>query len=626
MNKLINILFFVVCSITYSYAQCPNGDVEMNDFTNWQGYTGSNIGGNLNLPTFTSGITPTQHMITGVGSDPIVGPSLPTVAEGSHAIRLGNTAAGRGAEVLSYTFTAGNSLSFMYAVVLQGAHSDPEINGFFGFWISTSNTLANSADPGNLIYAPTKINANIFDSYFRTMTYAGEPLAWKEWQTACISIPPQYAGQQLTIYFATADCRDGGHFGYAYIDGLCKSIPPTPVITGPTSTCNIDDSLLFDGSTTTNESQYYWTAQECDIVGNPIGSETLGILTNGPVRNFSLRGNYTGLKSGHYYKVRLRVRNCGSAWIETYKIIKIDYPVLAVGNKVICCGSTVRLKASTTSPGNSSEANYKWYDENGNFIGNGMVSFSGNIGGPFVSNNQIPVTPTKSTKYRVVFEYNGCKNEEWIYVTLVQTTTRGAFSCVSYNNCTGSGTVKYTPLVIICGTESELGADYNFHMQQAINSVKYSWSTGSTSDTSYVTGNVPSTVTITSVCGSSTSTVNPPILTGAFPNLFIPNAMSMTNPFVIYNTMMNQLVRPAYNAFSYELSVYDRWGTRVYYKYEANCLGLYNGQIFWNGRYTPDANGNPGPYVNIPGVYSWYLKLTNCSGEKTFQGDVTFLQ
>lgn len=340
MRKLILLLSYILLGLTYINAQCPNGDAELNNFSNWQTYVGNNTTGTLNLSTFTPGLSPIQHAVVTAGNDPVVGGAIPMVGEGNYSFKLGNTTAQRGAEIMSYTFTAGSSLSFMYALVLQGAHAETSINGFFSFWISTTNDLASSTAPGNLIGTPYKVNGsnNIFDPFFRSMTYNGDILSYKEWQTQCISIPSQYIGQQLTIYFATADCTDGGHFGYAYVDALCKPVPPTPVITGPSVVCNIDDQILFSGSRTVNETQYYWMAQECDASGNPIGSPPFAIIQTGLVGSFNLQSAIPTLQNGHYYKVTLKTRNCGSNWVETYKIVKIDYPPINTSNKVICCG------------------------------------------------------------------------------------------------------------------------------------------------------------------------------------------------------------------------------------------------------------------------------------------------
>ena len=611
--------------MTGFYAQCPNGDAEMNNLSNWQTYVGNNTTGTLNLSTFTPGTSPTQHAVVGVGNDPIVGASLSKVAEGNYAFKLGNTNSGNGAEIMSYTFTAGTSLSFMYALILQGAHSNPAENGFFSFWISTNNDLASSTAPGNLVTAPFKVNGNSSDPYFRTTTYNGDALAWKEWQTQCIAIPAQYVGQQLTIYFATADCSQGGHFGYAYIDALCKPMPTVPVINGPSVVCNIDTPIIFDGSSTTNESQFSWQAQECDAAGNPIGNPTLAIIQDGPVGTYTLQSNSFQnffVKNGRYYKVRLRVRNCGSAWVETSKIVKIQYPPIQASNKVGCCGSSIKLSATVDFAGSGTASNYKWYDEVGNFVGNGTIAWASvGINGPFIAINQIMVTPTKSTKYRVVYEYDGCKDEKWVYVTLIKRVS-GAFQCVNAIMCGGTGVIKYIPSIKLCGNGTELGADYNFHMQQATNSLAYSWSTGSTSDSSTVTANNTYTLNVTSACGSYTETVKPPVLTDAFPNLVKSTGMSMTNPFIIYDTTMLQNQMGAYNARKFELRVFDRWGNLVYYKFQDTCIGFYNGQITWDG--TTNSNGNSG-YVNRPAVYYWTLRLENCSGSQVYGGDVTFI-
>lgn len=619
----------MLLNMTCIYAQCPNGDAEMNNLSNWQTYVGNNSTGTLNLSTFTPGPSPTQHAIVSAGNDPIVGASLSTVAEGNYAFKLGNTNTGNGAEIMSYTFTAGSSFSFMYALILQGAHSTPGQNGFFSFWISTTNNLASSTAPGNLVPIPSTpfiVNGDSSDPYFRTTTYDGAPLAWKEWQTQCISIPPQYIGQQLTIYFATADCNQGGHFGYAYIDALCKPMPPVPVLNGPSMVCNIDTPIIFDGSGTTNESQFIWDAQECDAAGNPIGNPIPAIINNGPVGTYILKSNFLlnfVVKNGHYYKVKLRVRNCGSSWVEVSKIVKINYPPIQANNIVACCGSSVKLSATVDFPGAGTASNYKWYDEAGNFVGNGTISWAASsINGPFIAINQINVTPSRSTKYRLVYEHDGCKNEKWVYVTLIKSLI-GGFQCVNAIMCGGTGVIKYIPWIRLCGSATELGADYNFHMQQATNSITYSWSTGSTTDSSTVTAGNTYTLTVKSACGSYTETVKPPVLAGAFPNLFKSTGMTMTNPFIIYDTTMLQNQMGAYNATKFELKVFDRFGNIVYSKFEDTCIGFYNGQITWNG--TTNVNGNTG-YVNLNAVYHWTLRLENCSGSpQVYGGDVTFL-
>jgi flagellar hook assembly protein FlgD len=78
---------------------------------------------------------------------------------------------------------------------------------------------------------------------------------------------------------------------------------------------------------------------------------------------------------------------------------------------------------------------------------------------------------------------------------------------------------------------------------------------------------------------------------------------------------------PAYNAYRYELRIYDGYG---HLKYTKNnwyaCPGLKNGEITWNGR---DDNGN---WVNINDTYTYKVTLQNCSGSQLYQGTVDFIQ
>jgi len=614
--KKITLLLCLFLSVFYSNAQCPNGDAEMNDFSNWQGYTGANSSGFLNLSTFTNGIVSGRHTITTAGSnDPIVGTAIPLVAEGSHAIRLGDNLTGAQAEILSYTFTVPASFSFQYALVLQDPGHVASEQPFFSYWISTSSTLANSTLPGNLIVSEKKFVADANNSFFKSMTYASEKLVYKEWQTECVPDLSAYVGQTVTIYFATADCAAGGHFGYAYIDGLCKPNLPVPVLNGPSVVCNIDDPLVIDGSTTINENTYSWSASECDALGNTFGVILASFPITGNAGSFNLNA-FRGLQNGHYYKVTLTVSNCaGSA--SASKIVHLQYPILPVNNAVICCGQSVNIRVDGSSlAGGTLASTYKWYDEAGNFLGNGQVSFN-----LFTRTytDYITVTPTQSTKYRVVYEYGGCKNQAWIYVTAMKPAMGGGFSCVTYGNCSGTGTIKFDPGVLLCGDRGTI-SDYDFHVQQAQNAYTYSWNTGATTNTINVTAGNTYSVTVTSPCGSNTYTITPTTFYGAFPSLLLPNAMTASIPLRISQIGLAMGSVPAYNANAYELSVYDRWGARVYYKYITTCLGFTNGEIIWDGH---DNNGN---VVNVNSTYTYQLKLYNCNNNQTFVGTVQYIQ
>ncbi len=636
--KKLTLLICVLISAIYSFAQCPNGDAEMNNFTNWQGYTGlftsGTLGGTLNLNTFTPGLVPGRHSIVAAGGvDPIVGSAIPLVPEGNYAFKLGNNNVLAEAEILSYTFTVPSNFSFRYAMVLQDPTSHSLVQKpFFSYWISTSSNLATSALPGNLITTPKKFVADFTNPYYKNTFYNGELVVYKEWQNECVPSLANYVGQTVTIYFATADCSEGSHFGYAYIDGLCKPNLPTVVLNGPTiSTCNMNDNLIYDGEGTTNGTEFMWSVKECNAYGSPIGTSSFSTSpVYGPVQPYNLK-SYADRQAGHYYLVTLSVRNCSGQWVSASKIVYINYPPIMTTNKVICCGNSVQLMAYISNfLGAGVVSNYKWYDEKGTFLGNGGMSyiinptFSG-PGGPLqIMANLLTVTPSQSTKYRVVFDNGTCKNEQWVYVTMMKYAIPGGFSCISY---TGNGNISFDPGVSLCG-DANLISDYNFHLQAAKKAYTYQWNTGATTDNiNMTTGNTYS-VTVTSPCGSNTYSMTTRALTGAFPNLFISSGMKVSDPFIVYNTLTSIGAAPAYNATYYELRIWDRWGgsasgglsSIVYYKNGTSCTGFKNGEITWNGK------TNEGVDVNRPAVYFYELKLYNGNNSKTYTGNVTFVQ
>lgn len=49
-----------------------------------------------------------------------------------------------------------------------------------------------------------------------------DPLDTIDWACHRIVIPSEYVGYIATLEITAADCGEGCHFGYAYIDGICE--------------------------------------------------------------------------------------------------------------------------------------------------------------------------------------------------------------------------------------------------------------------------------------------------------------------------------------------------------------------------------------------------------------------
>ena len=125
--QIIFVLLFTNFS-AFSQNGCPNADFSFQDFTNWQGFTGT-----YSACCPTPGIVPGRHTIINTpGTDANACNNLQVLPPGlSVGARLGNESVGAQAERLRYSLVvdASNSLFFYrYAVVLENPpnHSPSE--------------------------------------------------------------------------------------------------------------------------------------------------------------------------------------------------------------------------------------------------------------------------------------------------------------------------------------------------------------------------------------------------------------------------------------------------------------------------------------------------------------------
>lgn len=229
-----------------SMTPCGNGDFDKTlDPAEWQGAYGSvpDGGGIPNLAGFTSGIiggainAATSHQTwVGAGTDPIVG--IPLTSQGtSGAVRIGNAVNGWGCELLSKTFTvtaAQSLIKFWYAVVLQNPAGHVGAQPFF--WVRVTDFSGNIVSGAvNLGNSSDMLVADATNPFFQSQN--GTPpgylpadstvIAYKDWTCAQINLSSQI-GKTVTVEFVAADCGQGGHFGYAYIDNFCGNCAGSP--------------------------------------------------------------------------------------------------------------------------------------------------------------------------------------------------------------------------------------------------------------------------------------------------------------------------------------------------------------------------------------------------------------
>lgn len=208
--KTINSLCILFFSFSlFSQSSCENANFELGNFANWQGQTGSCC----NISTPTNGIVNGQHTImTGTGTDPYSCGNVPVVAPGStYSARLGNDGSGYGAERLRYTFTitpTNTLIIYKYAVILEDPSHPPGDQPRFEAKLLNQN--------GGVIPCTYYYVAAGPGSGFQNCG----GVQYKNWTTIGVDVSA-YIGQNVTIDFATGDCGQGAHFGYAYVEASC---------------------------------------------------------------------------------------------------------------------------------------------------------------------------------------------------------------------------------------------------------------------------------------------------------------------------------------------------------------------------------------------------------------------
>ncbi|HSS20036.1 MAG TPA: hypothetical protein VLL54_08175 [Pyrinomonadaceae bacterium] len=368
---------------------CINGGFEMGNFSNWGGSYGTTPqSGVINLNSFTPGFSffsnpvTSRHSIMPVSGwpapwqgpvDPIVGtpagkkpipiPVFPN--GGNHMLRLGSPDVNNGAETAEYYFqvnAANSDFRFRYGLVMQ----DPtnHLRGdkpFFQYMLFDMN---GSFGPQliDFLGVVADVNAPFFESTPNADGYL-------VWGVSChrkdLSL---YHGHLMRAIFFTADCRLGGHFGYAYIDGLCETDFNKPILTLADEYC-LGKPILADASQTQGETKYTWSVVETDASGNnPVSGTQASETFPGKIKVpkdlrvwYSAKGKTW--KCGSYYRVTLKIDTECSNGDETSKVIRISCPPVPV---ITGPGSTCQTGTYSVNP--EPGTTYNW------IIGNGVAS------------------------------------------------------------------------------------------------------------------------------------------------------------------------------------------------------------------------------------------------------------
>jgi len=180
---------------------------------------------------------PDNFMLTNNAPDPMIPALRQTYNNSAHAIRINApTPCDPLSQVNMLQKQFSSSVSgkarfhFNYALVMEDpSHQNQQANPFFvvrvlnNNGVEVGNRLCRIANIADKFFNPTLINTNCPRGI--------QPAVWKDWTCDMIEFDIQ-ANKTYTIEFFMADCGQGGHFAYAYLDNLCAEVldccPPGP--------------------------------------------------------------------------------------------------------------------------------------------------------------------------------------------------------------------------------------------------------------------------------------------------------------------------------------------------------------------------------------------------------------
>lgn len=564
---------------------CPNGDLEYGNLQGWTGYSGTRSNAaTVELTTVQSGFVNDKHTIRSAsdGYDPYLGgPLLRQVNEGQHSVRIGSSTPGSDAFLLSYTFTVtaqNRWFGFRYAIVLDNPqdHEHWELP-FFGYYIVKGSSMLMASGEQPVSWGG--VMGNEVNPFVKRI---GDRI-YRDWTPVCVDLS-QYEGQTMTALFWAAGCSQGGHCGYAYIDGLCKSNAALSVLNMPDRACG-NAAIMATGADSQNGTSHYWSLEESDVNGgrNP-GTEVWHWWPTDKPGGIDLAAFYEAkagkkLKCNTYYRVKLGVLNDCSPPHYTERLLYVACPIVT-GGPPVCVPCQPNGTKTTLGIGNPATAGttYAWTPATG--------LDDPSSPSPRHTNGSVPYPRTYLVTARDV---SGCTNAA--YVTLY--CQKPTLWLSEKSDCCLS-----TLTAQVEGAES----------------VK--WSTGATTLSIQVKEGTY-TCTATNPCGSTTETItvtSASSFTGPFHpvavnrNVGVPSGIpgtSFTDKMYVKDQLGGGYGAPnAYNATRYRLEIYGRIGLIRTISGE-NCNGFPNYSIAWDGK------DEFGAYVKED-AYTWLLYFGNC--------------
>ncbi|MBS1775397.1 MAG: gliding motility-associated C-terminal domain-containing protein [Bacteroidetes bacterium] len=365
---IIFILFAYSITVDAQITCPPNIDFE-SGLGNWVYQIGSCCpivtspvsGPILNRHTWTTGTA-----IDPYGNFPIVSPG-----GGLHSLKLGNSNVNSEAEKATYTFTVPNSINnysliYRYAVVFEDPQHTAAMQPRFEVkaFVTGTNTIipcsqrtyvAGSSLPG---FSLSSLGSNIW---------------YHTWTLGTLNLSG-YAGQTITVEFASGDCGLGAHFGYGYVDMNCSLFQVA------INNCN------YSPTTPLNAPPGYQTYTWMDASYTNIIGTGQNIVINTP------------LSSTIYHLILTPYAGLGCVDTLTTTVNISNLSIKATTDTVLCSGSSIALSAGVTS---NQPVTYSWFPASGL----SCTNCSNPIASPSI-NTQYQVTATNGNNCSVTDTVN----------------------------------------------------------------------------------------------------------------------------------------------------------------------------------------------------------------------------
>ncbi len=351
----------------------------------------------------------------------------------------------------------------------------------------------------------------------------------------------------------------------------------------PKSTFCQHDVIIADASGSLGAGSYFWSIQESDANWNRYGPEISDWFTGAPtstnLSDFAASKGFT-FKCNTYYRIKLAIGGLCKDWLDTTELIQINCPEVNAGPdacvKCTVSGATIQLGIT-----NSAGQTYSWSPAIG-------------LSNP---SSATPIHQIGSVMYPITY-------------TATATNRQG---------CTATDQVTLfceKPSIKLVDTAYCCGITLNCHPSN-YNSIV--WSTGEANTPSInITTAGTYQVTVSNPCGSVSQSIVVPaasMLTGffnpiAYNSKFYPpsGGNGLKDKLYIMDVLSGNgaaNIPNSYNATSYLLEIFDRWGNLVKSKEDYGCFGFDNWTINWDGN---DQSGNPVQQDE----YVWRLHMKNC--------------